>query len=710
MWHWGQLMVEQPLGLLTLLLIPLVVLLHWLQQERQERTVPGLYLWQRLSRRLPHRSFWRQLLTDPLFWLQATTAILFAVLLAKPDWQAVQAQPWEWIVVIDRSASLAASFDGTISRDQALRHELESLWAETPSQVRWTLVSAGPSAELVARDLDLDTPDGRAALERLPPPGGEADWEAAGRLVTAISSARTAAVVVLTDESLTQSELSRFFPQLYRLITLVPASQQIVANLGIVDLEVQPVGDSLTRYQVLGVVMNGGQAAADFTLHWYNDGRLLATDRGRIDPGEGAKLVRQVALLPGTSLKLELVTDGPDLLAADNEAFAVTLPLRNVQVLLYAPGESAVARALLAAPRLALAQRTAADETLAFSGKDWSQYDLVVFDRVPPPVRPPLPTVTVGLAPGAATALLTPLETAALNQPNGQAAGQAAVDYDHPLSRYVRWDEIRLAPARTGSTTSAWSPWPVLPGALPLWQVREGALVQVAAGLPPRVIVAFDLYDSDWPQRVSFPVWVKNLLDWALPWVTRPIGPVLRPGEALPDWFLGATGIHPGAETEDPGWEIVTPDGSVQPLPPDLPLAAYRLPPDAPPGPYWLRRQGGKVLAGWSVSLLAEQETQLLVPTPDPTAMASNAAKGGNQLQSGQLQVNGPSQAGSQLPVDIQSEVPEARTSRSNRPLLEVLGILLLILALAAELAVAFWESRPVARPRVGAKGGTPSR
>jgi len=284
------------------------------------------------------------------------------------------------------------------------------------------------------------------------------------------------------------------------------------------------------------------------------------------------------------------------------------------------------------------------------------------------------------------------------------------VDYDHPLSRYVHWDEIRLAPARTGSTTSAWSPWPVLPGALPLWQVREGALVQVAAGLPPRVIVAFDLYDSDWPQRVSFPVWVKNLLDWALPWVTRPIGPVLRPGDALPEWFLGATGIHPGAETEAPGWEIVTPDGSVQPLPPGLSLAAYRLPPDAPPGPYWLRRQGGKVLAGWSVSLLAEQETQLLVPTPDPTAMASNAAEGGNQLPSEQLQVNVPSQAGSQLPVGIPSEVPEARTSRSNHPLLEVLGTLLLILALAAELAVAFWESRPVARPRVGAKGGTPSR
>ncbi|MBE3577267.1 MAG: VWA domain-containing protein [Limnochordales bacterium] len=703
MWRWGELVIAQPAGLLALLLIPLVILLHWLQQERQERTVPGLYLWQRLSRRLPRRSFWRQLLGNPLFWLQTTIAILFALLLSRLSWSPVQSQPWEWIVVVDRSASLTASLDGTLSRDEALLNQLQTLMNETPRDTRWTLVSAGPTAELIARDLNPHTPASRTVLEELPPPGGRVDWEAAGRLTAALSSDRTAAVVLLTDEAVNPDELRRFFPQLTRVITLAPPATEPVANLGIVDLQLQPVGDSLTRYQVLAVIANGGQTEAGFTLHWYNQERLLASDRARLLPGEKRRVVRQIALLPGTDLRLELIPDDPDLLPTDNRAGAVILPLRNVRVLLYAPGESAIARALAAAPRLTLVQKEDPKETLEFTVRDWANYDMVVFDRVLPPLRPPLPVVLIGVAPERAQAMLTPVEIAAISA-TGDAAGESAetvVDERHPLSRYVYWDEIRLFfPDGDGGEGggrkkqgAAWSPWPLLPGSLPLWQERQGTLVQVAAGQPPRVIIAFDIYHSDWPKRLSFPIWAKNLLDWTVPWASRPVGPILRPGEALPGWFLGAAGGGPGAGNNDPGWEIITPDGSVQFLPPEQPLSAYRLPANAPSGAYWLRRPGGEAVAGWSVSLLAEEETRL---SPSQ-ATASGASEVAGQPSAGLLQP---------------SPVAAAVSAAASRPLslLEIIGTCLLILCLAVELAVALWESRPVARPRVRLQGGVPRR
>lgn len=712
MWRWGPLTLLRPAGLTALLLLPAIVLLHWLHRERQERRVPSLYLWRRLSRRVRRRSFWQQLLSSGVFWLQALAALTFALILARPVWTGTGPPPVEWVVVVDRSASLRASTTPVLPATPAPavtpgdptarvvpaqpsppaaasplppgeqgsgRHQFnrgELLWARldqlaraAPPGVRWTVIGAGPVPRLLARDVDPHSPRWADLRNELGPTAGIANWEATGRLVQAVMTERTEEVLLATDGGIPPAVLAAHLPQVTRIVDLAGdrtaattfAQGASIANLGLVDLRLQPVGDSLSRFEVLAVVKNGGEVELPYTLSWSTGNRRLATDTGRLRAGEERRIVRRLALLPGTELALHLTTPGPDQLAEDDTAFAVALPLRSVRVLVASPGNPALVRALSLTPRVAVEEIGRPEELARMGPQDLARYDLLLFDRLPPPAWPPRPLVTIGLSPREVWPVLTPLEQAAVRRLEATGTeSTTSVEWDdrHPLSRYVPWSEIRVEAAAA---------WPVLPGALPLWQSRDGALVQVAAGLPPRVFVAFPLQQSDWPERVSFPIWVKNLVDWTLPWAARPIGPVLRPGDPLPEWLLGVAGeagsvVSPPAGAalstgEDTGrnsssgssaggssWEIVLPDGRARRLGPEEGLRNYRVPEDAPPGPYWLRRQG-ELVAGWSVSLLATEETSL-VPQPGltPSAAPRTAVPGtksslatADPLTSGQL-------------------------------------------------------------------------
>ena len=69
----------------------------------------------------------------------------------------------------------------------------------------------------------------------------------------------------------------------------------------------------------------------------------------------------------------------------------------------------------------------------------------------------------------------------------------------------------------------------------PLAEARETALIaDLSKGDSKALVVAFDLADSNWPLRISFPLFISNALRWLPEQKLRLTEVNLKTGEALP--------------------------------------------------------------------------------------------------------------------------------------------------------------------------------
>jgi hypothetical protein len=89
-----------------------------------------------------------------------------------------------------------------------------------------------------------------------------------------------------------------------------------------------------------------------------------------------------------------------------------------------------------------------------------------------------------------------------------QIDAPTVLDWDrfHPLTRYVELSNLMVKKT------------PLL--RLPSWakvlveSQRTPLIALMQTGPTSSVVIGFDLYDSDWPLRASFPIFLMNLLDW----------------------------------------------------------------------------------------------------------------------------------------------------------------------------------------------------
>ncbi|MBE3583140.1 MAG: BatA and WFA domain-containing protein [Limnochordaceae bacterium] len=710
-------------GLAALLLIPAIVLLHWLHRQQRQQVVPSTYLWQRLSQRLVHRTYWRRLLTSPLFWLQILAAVFLALALSDPHWHSrATPLPPVWQVILDESASMRAVGENGQTRFALAQRVLDQLSRDAPPQVRWQILTASPQPQALGDDLDPRKPSTRALWAGRQPAHGPADWQATIRLARALRPPRTQQVVLVTDGALDNSIVSELDTPSAPVIVHLARQGADRPNVGITRFDLTPLGESVSQYQALVTLFNTGPGTASYTLDWKVNGAPLRSappQQGLIPPGREVSLLVRLALLPGQVVEAHL--SPADALNDDNQAFRVTLPLRRAKILLVTPGNPALAHGLSIFPGVQVVTMTPpgapGTSRRPFPLPDWDDYDLAIFDRIPPPSLPPLPWIAWGLPAAALEQALPPLQAHFWAQwlshhPESSTPVIAPTtldwDEDHPLSQYVSWDEIHVR--------SAW-PLPTLLGGLPLWESAGGPLVQLGPERPGYLIIAFDLTQTDWPLQYSFPVWLKNLLDWSLPWAAEAVGPSLHTGEPLPLRSLPARLFPPAGVTDVPFRSahlppvshrpyvqptiplrtllspavppaqaasregtarpliIVGPDGYREPFERSAPPSAgaagttalWSAPLTAPYGGYWLE-QAGQVVAGWSINLLSQEESDLrLRLTTLTTAAAPRAA----------------------------SPPPPLPRGANSRPL-QLPAVVILTLVLLAEALLFVWESRPV--------------
>jgi uncharacterized membrane protein len=465
-----------------------LVLLYFLKVRRRERRVSSLLLWEAILRDREASTFFQRLQRDPLLILQILALLALTLALARPVATVMGEGARKVVVVLDASASMKAR-DVSPSRFDVARSEAAQLVRRLGEGAEVMVVEAGVQPTVSAalsRDHDRALGAIRASYARDLP----------NRLPEAVRTARAlvgadprAEIYVFTDGAHTLGTSAETSDPRVRWIGVGRRSN----NVAITNLSVRKSYAGSFDYQAFVSLVNYTPEAQTFDFSLEVDGRRLAEKSVTMEPN-----VRRSVVLPFThngggavAARLHINDD----LASDNVAWAVLPPPRKIAVTLVSPGNLFLEKVLKTDPQVALEVKTP-DQ---YQG-GMENADVVVIDSSSPPRVGAGRFVFVNTVPSD-----VPIEIL------GRIEQPTIMDWDrnHPVMRHVEFakvaieDAMRLRPLSAGR---------------PLVEAVGGPLIY-ALEEPDRkaIIVGFDLFKTDFPLRVAFPLILSNTLRWLHP-------------------------------------------------------------------------------------------------------------------------------------------------------------------------------------------------
>src|ERR1019366_4795749 len=298
-------------------------------------------------------------------------------------------------------------------------------------------------------------------------------------------------------------------------------------NLGITALDVRGNPEDARERAIYARGADFSAEARQTDLELLLDDRLLETRPLTIPAGETSPQVFRANQSRDGVITVRLTAK--DDLAVDNQASVVSLLPKPVKVLLVSKGNRLLEKALRAVPNVELAGATdLTDPALGF--------DFVVLDDVTPTVWPKGNVLAIHVV--------------NTNWIEGVRREEAPpiVDWKstHPLLRYTGFDNVQMVQSLTARTPT----W-----AVSLVESPTGPLILAGELGRQRIIwIGFDILESNWPLRVSFPIFIANAVDWLNPANARSGQLLVKAGDPfrlpLLEPASSAQVILPGAATK----------------------------------------------------------------------------------------------------------------------------------------------------------------
>ncbi len=556
-WQWA----------LLLAIPPAIVALYFLKLRRQPLEVPSTFLWQRAIEDMHVNSLWQRLRQNLLLFLQLLVIILLMLACLRPSWRGTKLTGDRFIFLVDTSASMSAT-DVKPTRLESAKKQIDDLISQMNSGDAAMLISFSDRARVeqpfttnhgqLQRELRAikatqrgsDLSEALVVAAGLANPGRSGD-RAAGDDPAA--EALPATVYIFTDGGL-RSVPEFSWGNLQPIY--VPVGSQDTGNVAITALGVSRNPVKTDQMQTFVRVENFADTEANLSLSLHLDNNLLDASEVKVEPnGTGGTEFAFDSVEQG-SLRVEI--EHEDALQLDNIGYVGINPPRRVKVLLVSPGNDALQLALTTEDAARLADvamagpphlQAAEYRQAAEEGK----YDLIIYDQCFPEESPKANTLFVGRLP--------PNDgwSADEEQPTPQILD---VDVAHPLMKFLDLGDVQIimsAQAIRGPS-----------GQQVLIDADIGPLCVIA----PRdgfedVVLGFEIVGpdeennvvgkTDWPFRVSFPLFVRNLLEYVggMAEGDSPIG--VQPGQAL---MLRRSDAAPSVVVLSPGGEATTVDRS----------------------------------------------------------------------------------------------------------------------------------------------------
>jgi len=487
-----------PLGLAALgALVPLIAL-YLLKQKRIEVKVPTNFLWARALEDLRASSLFQRLRATLLLLLQAAAIALFALAAAGASLDLrVGDVPRRLIVLVDRSASMKCVDEDGRSRLDAAKDIARAQVNSLSGADEMMLVAFDARAEVAAASTS-DKERLLAVLDRLA--ARDLGTKAAEALMLAVSFARASQgfdpeILLLSDGGI-ETELPPVpFPVRYA------RCGRGGTNQGIVGLQVSrtPGEDA----QVYVRVENGSAEPAERTLLLRKGSESVDARAVKLPAGESATVYFHVPEPDGREpVVLQAVLDGGDLLASDDSATFVLRPAVPRTGLLVAPEESIYLdpqRLERLHPGLALTRVSPADAATTL--KDGTvAIDFVCYDGVAPAE---LPRVAAQLYVGC-----VPPGSGLVQGPTQEFPIVLDWDRTHPTMARCQFDDLLVteSPKLSGHERSR------------VLIDSTGGPLALLTPVPGRevVVLAFSPAKSNFPLKLSWPLFLANTLDFLL--------------------------------------------------------------------------------------------------------------------------------------------------------------------------------------------------
>ncbi|MBI3098200.1 MAG: BatA domain-containing protein [Planctomycetes bacterium] len=499
-------------------LMPLVVLLYLLKLRRKEQVISSTYLWKRAIEDFRVNAPFQKLRRNLLLFLQLLVLALAVFALMRPYIQGKPEDGESLFVLIDNSASMQATDVSPNRLAEAKRKAKEAVDGMNDSD-NMMVIAYSSKASIVA-SLTRDRMRLKQAIDALEPADTRTNLREAILIAASLAAPPTAVpgadtgpdappvpvsplgnqvnskrrLVIVSDGRFTDlpDRLPKGLP-----VSLVTIGEKKPGNLAITALDARKSLDAVGDFQVYARVENFGKEKAEATLELYLNDKMIDAAPVELGPGKSVSRVFDKQGLKKGVLRVRLDLD--DDLAVDNTAWTIIGAEQTIDLLLVSENNFFLEKALALDPRTSVSKITpeafAKDERAHLEGA--LAYDFFVFDRCAPKSLPPGNYLFLAAVP--------PLPEVALGD---EVKEPIVVDWNHthPTTRFADFGNVSIGKSRALRVPS----W-----AVSLLESDRGPLIAALTKENLQVgIVAFDIFASDWPIRLSFPMFISNVVEW----------------------------------------------------------------------------------------------------------------------------------------------------------------------------------------------------
>lgn len=562
--------------------IPALLVLYFLKLRRREVPISSTLLWKKAIQDLQVNAPFQKLRRNLLLILQMLLLLLLLLALARPVMNMARTAGQMTVILMDRSASMQA-----VEADGRTRLDI----AKARARALVDTLDRGASAMVIAFDDSAEpvqtfTTDANAlrrAIDQIQPTDRPSRLKLAYQLAEAQSNFNPEQlrsnvrpdVWVFSDGRVLDADELRITGE----VRYEKIGSADLPNVGIVAMSARRNYERPSEVQVFARLANYGPEVVQTDLQlsvamidpadptrlsfqivraddavllperWTPEQRDQAEKEG-ILPRDAVEFT--IELTTAAVIRLEHLPFGFDAMPADDVAQVVVPPPKILRVALVTEGnywlEKAVASLNLRDP----VTITPAAYERAFGNpqSDPSQFDVIIFDRYAPSQPELLPQAGNFMWIGAIPNWLT-LKTV---QQNGQPVivedvGVLDWQRDHPMLRHLALGRLYVAQAMRLE---------VPPQTERLIEGIGGPLLLLhREGRATHLVLAFDLFQSNWPLRVSFPVFMYNAMQYLALGSDMSVRQSFTPG---------ATPIIPRAALQraasQPRLRLIGPDGT----------------------------------------------------------------------------------------------------------------------------------------------------
>jgi len=502
--------------------IPSLLILYFLKLRRQEKLVSSTILWRKAIQDLQVNAPFQKLRRNLLLLLQMLILVALLLALANPIISYAPPPGKTTVLLIDRSASMSARDQNGKSRLDEAKRRAKDVVGALERDASAMVIAFDDSAEPM-QPFTSDTSALRRAIDAIQPTDRKSKLKVAYQLAEAQThfnqnqnrpGPSRPEVYLYSDGRVLDADQLRVNAD----VRYDPVGSDQAGNIAIVALSAKRNYERPAEVQVFARLANYGPDIVSTDVQLSVDGEVRRigtsvtlfperwTEEQRRQAEQAGQQMRDsveytVDVLTAAVVKIEQTNTVNDLLSADDSAQVVLPPPRSLSVLLVTDGNYFLEKALAA---LNL-QKPQTVSPLQYENQKPKTFDVILFDRYAPAYMPEAGSlVWFGVAPPGSKITADTEASGALRL----ITDQGVLDWkrDHPTLR-----DLQLGKIYVGEAIKLSLP---LEAEVLVDGLKCPLVVLDREVKATHIVVAFDVLQSNWPMKVSFPVFLHNTLQY----------------------------------------------------------------------------------------------------------------------------------------------------------------------------------------------------